>query len=108
MLYIPGVFSCWLCFTEQKQLAILESSPLLFDVVSGQQSSNLDGHLDSRKLTEDGFSLGIIVLTGRLRAQHICFWLYLFFPESEPYHHGDLTPVCLKGCLHSLLWVSFQ
>jgi hypothetical protein len=79
MLYTPGVFSCWLSFTEQRQLAILENSPVLFDVVSGQQSSNLDeGHLDSRNLTEDGFSLGIVVLTGRLRAQHICFWLYLF------------------------------
>jgi hypothetical protein len=78
-------------------------------MLSGQQSSNLNEcHLDSRKLTEDGFSLSIAVLTGRLRAQHICFCLYLFFPESEPYHHGNLRPVCLKGCLHNLLWVSFQ
>jgi hypothetical protein len=61
-----------LSFTEQRQVAILGSSPMLFDIVSGQQSSKLDeGHLDSRKVTED--IIGIIVLTGRLRAQHICF-----------------------------------
>lgn len=50
-----------------------------FDVVPGQHYSNLDeGNLDSRKMTEDSFSLGTVVLIGRLRAQHICFWLYLF------------------------------
>jgi len=42
--------------------------------VPGQHSSNLDeGNLDSRKVTEDRFSLGTVVLTGRQRAQHICF-----------------------------------
>jgi hypothetical protein len=51
---------------------------MLFDVVPGQHSSNLDeGHLDSRKVTENSFSLGVVVLTGRLRAQLTCFWLYL-------------------------------
>jgi hypothetical protein len=75
MLYTPGVFSH---FIAQRQLAILESSSMLFYVVPGQQSSNLDGHLDSRKMTEDSFSLGLVVIAGSLRAQHICFWLYLF------------------------------